>query len=1629
MNCYKINNKVLSEQELYNHILANYTQDNLSSALYSLSTDIKDNIKQQTNITQKSLNTTKANWNKIKKEGAKDLNIDKHFQDAKIEKESLNVKQSDPNKIPIVRTVTQIANAGSNFNIENYETNMSTSTLKSELARRNKMLSDIKIDILKMSTENIKSIYTKKEIPITDQEIESLKDNIDKIDAFLLDATDNNRILTTILKHKYIEKIQILWDKQAKIGTAIHESLSNYLTNEEANINLDNVISIFKESGIERVDDFKQDVQTLLTEIKEKVKDKTILSEFKLVYQIPSEYESNSENKIDHFIIGIADLIAIDNDGNVTVYDFKTKFDYKDSKKIDQEKIKQTYTQLYLYKNMISQLGIQGVKTIKTEVIPININYNAKEDKLTSISYGDINDWTIDTRKTSLDTITSNARTYIPPKIISTQDYSSIETEVNRQFNTIFGDKVETLEKDKEEELSLTKIKVEYTPSKKSWSYYNTVTNKMVYIQKGSENNSNDNEELQQSINEYRVQLKNSKSNTTQNMMEQLGKLVNGEEITERNAQLLKFCIGDYYSSKDIEVIQNESLADLGFIAIKHKNSNLVDLIQVTVGKVDQKLTFKYGSKDNILSNISDLGSQKGNLLQANVANVAAIRALLIANQLMNTSGSELQGLVINNVKVTSKESRQLVVIGRNQLRTSYDQIVSFLKIEKTNKVKFAEDTEALFDTFKSILNEISDSDNGIESKYGSEGLKMSKDFYKELSSIFKTSGGNKPVDIKELMDLFDDPAKLEAKAVFTTTTEKTDRLRDLLTYLQTQYPELKTPVGASADTRQAVLYRYVNEALLRLMGITANLDKVIGGGTMFSWKQKKVFNGLDMVTFDAIDIDIIKQLDVVIRNIETAFSTAYLNYKQKDRIAIKKLYKHKNLTYVATELANPTLIAFSNLYERDSDGKISSEFKLKKETDKSLSKEEAEFIEYYLTDLNTYRFSKFLDPNSESLSKEKIQMLKDKGVWYLLPLKRASSNSKISNALFDSSGISDSFGKIKNSIVTEWDNYHNERGDLTIEEYNERGEMKWEQMHKTIDIYDTMDNIYDEDVLQKRSDLIQTKGIEYFEFQLEVLKDDYIKCKIKKKVYDKVLPIIYGVAVNLQHNAFMSNKSSDVQELITFLEEWTKSNIMDQSLVSASSQGFNRALGTVKAVSSAIILGGNWMSLGKEMAVGLWKANQMALAGAASGMNFGYRDVVQAWKMLSVDVLKQWKNVTLVEQLNETYRLANFDTNEIADNMNRHVGDFGKILYHNYTGVRAGDYWNRMVILLAQMNHDKCLGAHSLDSDNILKYDMKKDQRFTALTKGDKTNPNYQFQKALYLAMHREFREADVLGQYGLVNYDKDDTFPEDPSEIQSLPRAYTTRQESEIKTISDTMYGYMDHTTKSLMFKKAFISLLTQFQTFATAKRNQWLQTPMESGRRGKYDQLQDLEGNLLYWEYNIDENGQPYKIKTTNKLDSTGNENMPVVEWNNYRIEGYLWTIQEALKAVSLLRHKDLAKIWANPHKRANIIMAAHDIFLLALFSWLFGLLFGESKQESLRSDNTWKRLAARLAYNAISDINPVDTMMNFISFDSPSFNLVTQYYNDINDVLFKDKPYMSLVTNYGALRPFKPELTAE
>jgi hypothetical protein len=84
---------------------------------------------------------------------------------------------------------------------------------------------------------------------------------------------------------------------------------------------------------------------------------------------------------------------------------------------------------------------------------------------------------------------------------------------------------------------------------------------------------------------------------------------------------------------------------------------------------------------------------------------------------------------------------------------------------------------------------------------------------------------------------------------------------------------------------------------------------------------------------------------------------------------------------------------------------------------------------------------------------------------------------------------------------------------------------------------------------------------------------------------------------------------------------------------------------------------------------------------------------------------------------LNKTYGIANEDLNQIVKtNSLSRTGIKNGLSKYMFIFNAAPDFFNRMTLFIAKMLQDGSFDAHYVDENGILKYDIKKDKRFSKL-------------------------------------------------------------------------------------------------------------------------------------------------------------------------------------------------------------------------------------------------------------------------------------------------------------------------
>ena len=825
--------------------------------------------------------------------------------------------------------------------------------------------------------------------------------------------------------------------------------------------------------------------------------------------------------------------------------------------------------------------------------------------------------------------------------------------------------------------------------------------------------------------------------------------------------------------------------------------------------------------------------------------------------------------------------------------------------------------------------------------------------------------------------------------------TAKYEELKSIFKNLQARFfsgnsaPDINNPI--------TYLFLQVSNALSKYGDTTIDIfneelwNKHFGD----AWKQLQdgsLGNGTYLNTIDTIPIvrSVAAKLSVTNRNIVNRYEV----YKNNDRVKTNEFYKGVGQGFVGKTVLNNATIIFKRLLANSDEDK--KHFRVKNPWDirNDLNHSEREYLKYWLQDLNKVRYTD--DATWETVGND----------YFNIPLLRASTWSKIVNG--------------KNSLVAYKEDGALEMVNPRMTTTEQERYISEDSIKNIVEMY----NVFDasNSTGARESMLASTNGKPELEYEtnLEQIKDMYQFSTIRKEEMDDILPSINAAIVSLQFTQVLSHK--DAKATIDFLNDYIQSAVFDKSLIPKESRGMYQILGTMKGISSNFVLGFNYLSGTKETITGFFNLYERAVANSLTDKDrIGIKDMTDAYTTVWVDSVKQINTITLLEHLNWQYRMANVDMNAVVDRMNYEITDGLRFKDRMFWANRAPDFLGRMTILIGYMKKHGCYDAHTIKSDGSIDYNWRKDKRFNLLSNSssDINSKEWQYQRSLYNAMIDSFVESGLK----VVNPDgstKTLTGERDSKGVckEDLPQAYTEEEARMIKQESDSIFGYMDHDTKSLYLKKGMFLFLHQFQTFLSAKKNQWLlkRGVYDSGKWVQLTENPDGTGAKLYWKTVENPDGTIERVKTT---EDTGE---PIVDWQGKIMEGIFWSLKDML---NFLDPKKAAEAWRDPVKQRNLLLAMGDLAIIGLISLILALLFGDRDKSSL---STAEQSVARIVNNVGGEFNVFKIFTGAVDFKMPMFQFYGQLFNDGTKVLTGDKNVLRMFTdNTGVFRPLKPTVS--
>lgn len=1276
-------------------------------------------------------------------------------------------------------------------------------------------------------------------------------------------------------------------------------SVENVLQSVEKNNNGYSIVS-----PDTNLDEVIQSVAKVVYNIQQNIRNK-----YKNHPRVYTELKVTGEHILDKLspktVFGQIDLLVIDNDNNIGIYDYKCS--PKVYSEFDSAKRKTFRYQLAMYRRLLKQLGINHAREIDLNIIPIQFEnfYFAKDDPSKNVKqHITTTGFSISkelSRNTSFEIIPEldeeqNLNVVLQtPKLV--QDSNEIEQNVNTFISTIAPDWFEFRDTENEEKIN-EKVSVFLEKNGGIQETNDEGSKKFVfnYSQIGKILNGKDESEVVEQIKEIwrksrgqgaaraskiKDEIITAKKEHSKYVHRSVGNI---KDVDHGSFEYVEKMLGKYVEP-EWEVVSashsgiNKVISDLldahGMLLFRNIYTNTIDVVKCANSRLDETVLLgpKHQRRKYILGTFmtddAQLADSRNTPLASTEGNLELMEALAVLNYIPNTLFK--LGNRIGEIKVINSDGFK----GIGGLSAPSDQLVNnFRKL-------FA------FAKLKDCQIALSNDQNGA--------VKLSTHYElvsKELESIKKKTvnqSGYRYLS-EEILNLYD--ANNWSILNNINNEEKLLQLLNLKENLERIYTNLKGKPITDIDYTMHPEVKIYNEVLLAIAELqNVQITQQIGKSPKIFKDFRTIFSkGLQGLYTDnpgTLESQNLNNLTYLTERAYQNVRTTTANFNGKLRKALKKLKKNRSnlLKYTVGNAASIYTVFY------DQNAKNNGKLQLRRLDDSNLSTEELEFLNFavrkFAYDRGVINDITIVNPDG-TFNEEKFQeaySLYQEDVLQV-PLARASFGSTIASSGGLLKGTQFMFrqllpSNIKNYVTGKFYELLDPR-----EDENKRSQKEKAMTGQIFEMINRVKNSYQKDLREKLLQTYnpETKEIEnntdLYEINLEklLLYSDFSLAM--EKELNKIFPSLKAILLSLSLQGTIQNTqfTNDME----YAQNYIKNKILGLPLEDMDKFGTVALLAReLASTTSKLALAFNPQQL-YQVIDGIWKDILLIIqkpdVDLPENSAFTKTNLTESFMWILQDVVHVGDSISLGEALNNVYGLNDRDINVFTDRINSDTAGIYNFWSLGFRFSSRPDYYNRMTIFGAQMRKDGSFRAHKM-VDNQLVYDWTLDDRFYAYANKLYDHKDYAKQKALYLAMAREFvieGATDSEGKLFTINNDENPT---------PLPRAYTTKQSESMKALADKIYGYYTHEKKSMIQSYTLGALFMQMHTYWSAKKNQYLAGHGYS-QSGEFVQLEEVlpDGQIQkYWE---DEEGLP----------TTTDTGVPYLVWTGRPHEGIIITLSK-------------------------------------------------------------------------------------------------------------------------------------
>lgn len=1473
-------------------------------------------------------------------------------------------------------------------------------------------------------------------------------------------GTDEQKILR--------DKITDKWQHQAKYGTEIHNILEMYFkapksirdAYDEAadgknNMYFGKLISdlrrkytaeVFDEKGnlvrkeMSKITDVTTDQKIKETlqyakQLREEIELKyskggevTFFPEFVLSANLNKEFDGRTDLKIS----GRVDLLFLDGEGYPHIVDYKTSpkqfEDYNSAKKLGF-----TY-QLATYSRMLSRLGLRTDAT-NLIVAPIQMeNFHLEGDKWTydSITKGTSTTTLLKELNADTEDINRNLNDFIEAPLVIDADAQDIISKVRTTFDKWFpkygSDHIKTdeeiremIEKQGGFTVNSSTGDFEFTP--KGWSKPITATKKegeaalfakVKDIYTGSkEKNIKKTQSIKHAINVAKTQKSNYinlPKDTDDWVRHKLSKYLND------NWKIMNDDAADAASQFGMLLFHNEQLDVIEVVKISNKNLKYLN----NWGDNRTNLT---GAHDIDLSENSRSDSF---MLKAANGNIELMEAMLVLN-----ACNFNRPIQIGRIDVISPFSTaQGLSASNKELLYCWNKLNHFANVEgkdnfRDNHIKMLTKAEACYIEFSEIVNRVGDRTDELSSNI--------KSFQSAVNQLHKALPINN-VD-EALSALYELKKKLEENKNIKKDTIKGRSVHNGLRDYDTDY--------------ERILYQQVSQAILELnrfdirQALTDH-DQYLQSMNIF----RKGISGNMLDNAGNFGNQLLNQItSLALEGYQNGRDMAYKRLNQL-RLKTEKLKKDLGFSGIKEHTIGNQTSLYNGMTEYTADGDLRF---INPWKNNKLNTAQQDYLKFIILEINKNKY-----PNlSETQIQQKINS--NDIEFFQVPLIEASFASKVNTEGW--TGWFKNKCKRLSKIFRSKEAFKKAMADLQSEYLSDAEEQTHksdEEIFKATNLMDQGNGEYRKDIIHKK---ISEFGEGFFERDLESILSSHIWAYSTQEALEDRMPLLKAAYTAL---AVMGNEQNyDFENDEKFFQEFVANRINKQSIVNEKLKWAKGVVGIAQQAASWMALAFSPLQFTYQSLEAIWKNCKLIIAKPDGTDTFTAQNMFNAAKTVYKELAHFSDKPYVTTAINAQYGINDMDNAAFAQNntSNRHglFNFFGKFAYKFSS---RPDFYNRMTIFVAQMQHDGSWEAHSINSAGELVYDWKKDKRFEAFAK-DPEGKNGKTEawnkaKALYYATATQLVAEGARNTDGTLFTISSDSKP------TPLPKAYSNKESEAKKAVGDSMYGYYDSTKKSL-FQATFIGgLMMQMRTYWSAKKNQYF-APGGVKAQGQWVHAEEMmkdpktgemsKQKLYYSKLDngqIDRNG-PLVTENDPKCSK-----VPFLQWKGKFEEGIAITIADTLMqaagalskgsisdAYNAVKNKFSYNDAVDPELtkayRSNLQMMVTDIFIMLFIgSFIAGMLGDwaddedkEFKKSGHMSDAfmaTFANLCYRTFKNSSLDANWINAIFD-VSMDWNPF--ATTYLANETKVLWDfitDDTTASetLIESMSAARQMRPIL---